>query len=344
VADIGQYWRVERPSVTVTDIERMADKTLLSYGPNTKRKYSAFWVLLLLAAVIAGAGVVQDSTATVIGAMIVAPLMTPILGTAFAFVLADRYRMVRSGLVVIGGAALVIGVGYLFGVLGLLDTDVVGNSEVASRVNPDLLNLIAALATGLVGAFALARSDIADTLPGVAIAISLVPPLVVVGLTWQDGFHDDARGALLLFLTNLTAMIFTATIVLLLYGVREKAKEAGFAVGRLTGRSLAVVVAAVVVVSIPLALGSAQVFVNSYIQYTAAPTVDKWAAAEDWTITDYNMNKGVLRITALGAPPKPGVESLRTALDDAGFEALDVEVELIVGGAQTIPGTKSRSG
>ncbi|NQU36370.1 MAG: DUF389 domain-containing protein [Actinobacteria bacterium] len=316
----------------------MADKTLLSYGPNSKRKYSAFWILLLLASVIAGAGVVQDSTATVIGAMIVAPLMTPILGTAFAFVLADRYRMFRSALVVLGGSALVIGVGFLFGLLDVLNADVVGNSQVSSRINPDLLNLIAALATGLVGAFALCRSDIADTLPGVAIAISLVPPLVVVGLTWQDGFHDDARGALLLFLTNLTAMIFTATMVLLFYGVRDTAKEAKLKVGKLTGKSLAVVVGAVIVIAVPLAIGSAQVFVSSYVQYSAAPTVNKWAAAEGWTITEYSTSDGVLSVTALGAPPQPGVESLRTALDDAGFESIDLEVELVVGGTQTIPG------
>ncbi|MFT6564642.1 MAG: putative hydrophobic protein (TIGR00271 family) [Actinomycetes bacterium] len=335
---------MDRLSVTVADIDRMADKTLLSFGPNTKRKYSAFWVLLSLAAVIAGAGVVQDSTATVIGAMIVAPLMTPILGTAFAFVLADRYRMLRSGLVVLGGAGLVIGVGFLFGLLDVMNNSVVGNSEVTSRTNPDLLNLIAALATGLVGAFALARSDVADTLPGVAIAISLVPPLIVVGLTWQDGFHDDARGALLLFLTNLTAMIFTATIVLLAYQVRTTAKEAGFTVGKLKGTSLAVVIAAVVVISIPLAIGSAEVFFNSKIQYGAAPTVNKWAADEGWTLTEYSVTKGTLHVTALGAPPKPGVASLRSALDAAGFEEVDVEVELVVGGVQSVPGDQpSRS-
>ena len=319
----------------------MADKTLLSYGPTSKKKYSAFWVLLLLAGIIAGAGVVQDSTATVIGAMIVAPLMTPILGTAFAFVLADRYRMLRSALVVVGGAALVIGVGFLFGLLDVLNADVVGNSEVSSRTNPDLLNLIAAIATGLVGAFALARSDIADTLPGVAIAISLVPPLVVVGLTWQDGFHADARGAMLLFLTNLTAMILTATIVLLIYGVRDTAKEAGLKVGKLKGTSLAVVVGAVLVVSVPLAIGSIQVFVSGYVEYSAAPTVNKWAQEENWTITQYSINNNVMDITALGAPPKPGIQSLRSALDNAGFADLDVQVELIVGGSEYLPGDDS---
>jgi len=326
--------------VTVADIDRMADKTLLSFGPNTKQKYSAFWVLLSLAAVIAGAGVVQDSTATVIGAMIVAPLMTPILGTAFAFVLADRYRMFRSGLVVIGGASLVIGVGFIFGLMDLMDTAVVGNSEVTSRTSPDLLNLIAALATGLVGAFALCRADIADTLPGVAIAISLVPPLIVVGLTWQAGLHGDARGALLLFMTNITAMIFTATIILLIYNVRKTAAEAGLEVDKLKGTSLAIVTSAVVAVSIPLAIGSAQVFINSRITYGAAPTVNKWATDDGWTVSKYTVTNAVIRVTALGAPPKPDVASLRSDLDAAGFQKVDVEVELLVGGAQSLPGTE----
>jgi uncharacterized hydrophobic protein (TIGR00271 family) len=129
----------------------MAHSVLLSYGKNSRAKYSAFWVLLGLSAVIATAGVYNDSTATVIGAMIVAPLMTPILGTAYALVLADRNRMLRSLSVVIGGALLVIAIAFVFGLFDPLGAALEGNSQVTSRVNPKLVDLLAALATGLVG-------------------------------------------------------------------------------------------------------------------------------------------------------------------------------------------------
>ena len=96
------------------DITRMRDQLFFD-GPERNRRLSRFWLLLPLAAVIASAGVVSDSTATVIGAMIVAPLMTPILGIVLAVVLADGANLRRCLLLVIAGTATVIAVGWLLG-------------------------------------------------------------------------------------------------------------------------------------------------------------------------------------------------------------------------------------
>ena len=222
-------------AVTADDVERMSSKLYIASGADRRRKSSAFWVLLVLASVIASAGVVSDSTATVIGAMIVAPLMTPILGSALAIVLADRRQVLKNVGLVLAGAAAVIAIGYLVGLIYQLPVDAANNSQVAARVSPRLIDLVAALATGAVGAFALVRSDVSDTLPGVAIAISLVPPLVVVGLTLESGVPDESLGALLLFGTNVAAIIATGTLVLLLYRIRDVAAAAGLPVGRLTG-------------------------------------------------------------------------------------------------------------
>src|SRR5262245_17414817 len=170
-------------------------------GEERGRKLSGFWALLVLAAMIATAGIVSDSTATVIGAMIVAPLMTPILGTVLAVVTADGRNLVRCLELVVLGALVVILLAYAIGTVVPVPVDAETNSQVASRVNPTLMDLFAALATGAVGAFALVRSDVSDTLPGVAIAISLVPPLAVVGLTLEAGKPHQSWGAMLLFLT-----------------------------------------------------------------------------------------------------------------------------------------------
>lgn len=326
--------------VDSADIMRMADKTLLSFGRNSGAKVSQFWVLLALAGVIATAGVVNDSTATVIGAMIVAPLMTPILGTAFAIVLADRYRAIRSLVTVLGGAALVIAIGVGFGLLDPLDVTQ-GNGQVASRVAPHLIDLIAALATGLVGAFALVRSDISDTLPGVAIAISLVPPLSVVGLTLEKGHGDDALGALLLFATNVTAIIFTATLVLLLYRVRDTAAGSGYPVGRLKGSTLAIIVGAVLAVAVPLGYGSQQILRDSLTRTDVLPVAQQWAQANGWRVVDLQVDSGTLHVTALGLPPAVSAEALRQALDERGFADVDLSVELVVGETAELPGTSS---
>jgi uncharacterized membrane protein len=91
------------------------------------------------------------------------------------------------------------------------------NSQVAARVTPRLVDLVAALATGAVGSVALARPDVSDTLPGVAIAISLVPPLAVAGLTLQSGSPGQCLGALLLFATNVVAILASGIVVMALY-------------------------------------------------------------------------------------------------------------------------------
>nr|WP_276145444.1 DUF389 domain-containing protein [Streptomyces sp. YIM 130001] len=128
--------------------------------------------------------------------MIVAPLMTPILGSALALVLADRPQVVRCALLVVGGALAVVAVGMLLGWVAAPPDSFASNSQVSSRISPRLIDLLAALATGTVGAFALVRTDISDTLPGVAIAISLVPPLAVTGLLLTVGrYHDASESA-----------------------------------------------------------------------------------------------------------------------------------------------------
>lgn len=124
---------------------------------------------------------VSDFDATVIGAMIVAPLVTPILGTALAVVVADRRRLLASVARVLGGAVVVVVIGYLVGLLTPEPIVAASNSQVPGRVDPTLIDLVAALATGAAGAFALVRADVSDTLPGMAIATSLVPPLAVSG-------------------------------------------------------------------------------------------------------------------------------------------------------------------
>jgi uncharacterized hydrophobic protein (TIGR00271 family) len=329
-----------RFDVDAADIERIADKTLLSYGQNTASKHSQFWILMALSGVIATAGVAADSPATVVGAMIVAPLITPILGTAFSLLIADRHYLIHSLLTLLGGALLVFGIAFLFSMVEPLGMFTEGNSQVLSRVQPRLIDLIAALATGMVGAFALVRSDISDTLPGVAIAISLVPPLAVAGLSLQDGRFDYALGALLLFITNVAAIIFTATLVLLLYNVRETAKSAGHAVGTLKGWSLAVVTGTVILVAIPLGFSTERVFSEARLKFSAAPVAEQWARENGWKIIGLRVEQNTLTIIAFGPLPELDGDHLRAALDKVGLADLDLTVELVVGGTKTFPGKR----
>src|SRR5215203_6293528 len=239
--------------VVMNDTRHMRDAVFFE-GPDVRQRMSRFWILITLASIIAAAGVAADSTATVIGAMIVAPLMTPILGTMLSVVLADRTNLIRSLLHVAGGAVVAIAIGWLVGVLVVNEVVAETNSQVAQRVHPKLIDLLAALATGVVGSVALVRRDISDTLPGVAIAISLVPPLSVVGFTLEAGKPDQSLGALLLFLTNVAAILASGTIVMALYGVHRFASPAASSErGMVNRRNAVIIIAAMVIaVSIPL--------------------------------------------------------------------------------------------
>ena len=317
------------------DIDRMVGRLFLDVG-HRSRNLSAFWVLLFLSAVIATAGVVADSTATVIGAMIVAPLMTPILGTALGVVLADRRRIRASLIMVLLGAAAVITIAFLFGLTVQGEVVASNNSQVASRVSPRLVDLIAALATGLVGAFALLRSDVSDTLPGVAIAISLVPPLAVVGLTLESGAPDQALGALLLFGTNVAAIIATGMALLLYANVRAAAHASAVPVGALGAKAVLSVAVALVAVALPLGVGSWHVIQEQRLIAQAKPVAEKWAKEQGWSLTQVSVRRGELQVSALGLPPKASDKALRAALDEAGLGDVEVSVTLVLGGTRQL--------
>ena len=242
------------PRVTGADLLRMRDQ-LFYEGLERHHRLTKYWSLLLLAAVIASAGVISDSTATVIGAMIVAPLMTPILGIVLAIVLTDGTNLRRSILLVLAGATSVVAVAWTMGHFLQYGVTAATNSQVSQRVSPTLIDLVAALATGAVGAVALAREDISDTLPGVAIAISLVPPLAVVGLTLEAGVPDQAAGALILFLTNVSAILGTGILVMRIYGVQRMDDDVGTPAFRRSSATV-IVVALIVLVAVPLVANS----------------------------------------------------------------------------------------
>ncbi len=200
------------PAAQRRSMDELTDDLDLTAGDSASKR-SAFWTMLVLSAVIASAGVLSDSTATVIGAMIIAPLSTPIMGMALGIAKREPGGAAKAGRFVLIGALIVVVIGILFTLLLPASYDLLGNPQISGRTTPGLLDLIAAVATGFAGAVALARRDVAAVLPGVAIAISLVPPLAVVGVCLGQQAYSLATGALLLFVSNLLALVLAGTLV-----------------------------------------------------------------------------------------------------------------------------------
>lgn len=177
---------------------------------------------------IATFGLIQNSAAVIIGAMLIAPLMSPILAIALALVRGDLSHLPRALGTLLIGALLAVGLSALLGLLvttGTFNFLVNLPSEILGRTHPNLFDLVIALAGGGSAAYALANPRLSATLPGVAIATALMPPLCVVGIGTALQRQDIWSGALVLFLTNLIAIVCAASFVFELVGFRPIARE-----------------------------------------------------------------------------------------------------------------------
>ncbi|MGK2855643.1 MAG: DUF389 domain-containing protein [Thermoanaerobaculia bacterium] len=181
-----------------------------------------YWLEILMSAGIAILGLSLDSPAVIIGAMLISPLMGPILAAGLALAAGDFVLLSRTAVNILLSSVVAVLFAMLF-VAFLPFREMTG--EIAARLRPTTLDLVVALLSGAVGALAISKSarGIGTSIPGVAIAVALMPPLGVVGYGAGLAVTVDPRqgaeifrGGGLLFLTNLAAIIFSAMLVFLL--------------------------------------------------------------------------------------------------------------------------------
>ncbi|GAA2031584.1 DUF389 domain-containing protein [Agromyces tropicus] len=321
MATLTQFLLPPKKRNPITDL---LDQLDLDSGDRVP-KQSGFVIMLLLSGVIATAGVLLDSTATVIGAMIIAPLGTPILGIAVGIVTGRARLVVASVLWVSGAVAAVVVIGAFFslGVPSSVNLD--ANSQIAGRTSPQLMDLVAALATGVAGAFAMSRKDLSAVLPGVAIAISLVPPLAVIGVTLGQGDFDGAFGAFLLFFSNVVALIIAGAVVFTLAGYARDA----LAERSRRRRAYAIVAILTVLTAIPLALNTVVILSQAVWTARIQSAADDWLTEADGEVQGITWKSLRARI-AVEAPggQVPPVSALRDALapDLPDFVEVDLNV------------------
>ncbi len=176
-----------------------------------------FSVMISLAAIIATLGLLLNSPAVIIGGMLVAPLMSPIIGIALAIALGSIRLLRDAAESTIKGIFLAVVVALFLASISPLT---VVTEEILARTRPNILDLVVALASGAAGAYAISRKDVSAALPGVAIAAALVPPLAVIGVGLSMRQAEVAGGGLLLFSTNLVAITLAGAIIFLFLGFR----------------------------------------------------------------------------------------------------------------------------
>lgn len=287
--------------------------------------------LMILSVVVASFGLFLSSAAVIIGAMVLAPLMAPIISLAMGLLRGDRTLLDRSLLTIGIGVLLALGTASLIALLIPIDRI---TPEMAGRLHPNLLDLGVAIASGIAGGYAHARENVMKSLPGVAIAVALVPPLSVAGIGigwWQ---WEVFSGALLLFITNLVGIALSAALTFLVLGYAPLIRAK---------RGLIISTALLLVVSIPLTL--AFIDMNRHWQF------ERDLSRNGLLINNKPINFGNLQINRQGGSllvrgdliseewlHRSDLERLRIQLEDKW--GLPVSLEL---GARLSVGDKSSS-
>ncbi len=294
-------------------------------GAAFRDSVTTYAVMLALAGLIATFGLLEDSVAAIIGAMIVAPLGGAIMAFAGALVTARSRWQWIDGMQVVLSALLVIGIGYA--ISWLLPDPLSLNPSLEARTAPGLLDLGVALAAGAAGAYVAVRGTGADALPGVAIAVSLVPPLATVGICLELGRIEDAGGALLLFLTNFAGIVVVACIVFVLFGaapsramIRERHRVRNGIVGAIL---------LLLAISVPLAWRGIENVQATLRSTTGAPIVRDWIGTRNLTVTSWSIEGDAVTIALTGPDAPAPAAPLATSLAAAFGSPVELQVDYV---------------
>lgn len=310
---LNELFTVQKRGRKWTREERNRIVEELFFEDERRREFiPRFLKLIVLSSAIAAFGLLTDSSAVVIGAMLVAPLMTPILATAAALVSGATRRLAESVAIFLTGTVGAIGVGWLLAKAasgGITSGDVTG--QLLARTSPGLLDLGIAIAAGAAAAYILTDRGAGSALPGVAIAVALVPPLATAGIMLEIGTLGDVEGALLLFSTNFVAIVLAAATVFALSGFVES--ETRMLASRRVRVGLALSVALVIAVAVPLGFHTHSAVEDERFVRTVTTAIADWdsqASIVDLT-ADRAGDSGQIELTV--ASPTDPVAAWRLA-------------------------------
>ncbi|WP_339922171.1 TIGR00341 family protein [uncultured Cyclobacterium sp.] len=275
---------------------------------------SVYLVLMFLATLIATLGLFGNSAPVIIGAMILAPLMAPIISLSMGVLRQDRTLILNSSKTIGWGVLL----GYICAIFITWLTPLnIANDEILARVRPNLLDLGIAVGSGIAGAYASAKSEISKTLAGVAIAVALVPPLAVsgIGLGWMD--WDIFQGAFLLFLTNLAGMVMAAAMTFLFLG---------FSPFRLARRGILYSLIVVALVSLPLFFGFMDMVRENNIISKLNGYANNGVILRDISVRNIKPIRLTVKIVADGTLDKGQLDIIKDDIERLLGEKVELEV------------------
>lgn len=251
--------------------------------------------LIVISAAISLLGLLMPSVAVLIGAMLLSPLMMPIIGLGFGIATLDFQEIRRAGATLAAGSLIAVLLSVVLVAISPIQTI---TSEIAGRTQPTLFDLLVALLSAIAGAYALIRGR-GGTVVGVAIAIALMPPLAVVGFGIATGNWTAFAGALLLFLTNAVTIALTAALVARCYGFGSHLSP------HHTGWQLGLFCVALGLLSVPLGSALKQIAFEALAQRTARDSVrSRFPREARLSQVEIDFARSPIRIRAVVLTPK----------------------------------------
>ena len=321
-------WLLARHTGVPPDERRAMLDELFYEGPELVPYLYRLAILMGLASVIAALGLIADSAAVVIGAMLVAPLMTPIMAVAASLTMGATRRQLAAVVLVLAASAEAVAVAWVVSAVVPAFRPIFLSHELLTRTEPRLLDLAIAIAAGAAGAYVTVRRKAAGALPGVAISVALVPPLAAVGVLLEIGRVHLATGAALLFVTNLVAIVLSAAVVFLLTGFvpwgLARRRRHRIAVGVLT------TLAAVGIVAYPLQRESRAVLAKAQGEQAVGQAIADWLGETGLEVTGESVDvtgaRLVVTVDVVGPKPPPPASTLARLVAERNHRHVELTV------------------
>ncbi|MCH2547704.1 MAG: TIGR00341 family protein [Alphaproteobacteria bacterium] len=322
---LRQWWQREYVSTINHD-------EVIQHVKSEGRLTSRYTFMVTMSCAIAMLGLLLSSPAVVIGAMLISPLMAPIMSLGFSLCLLDLRQMRKALEGLISGLAMALGVSALIVMLSPITET---TPEIMARTQPNLFDLLVAIFSGMAGGYAVIKRK-GEAIVGVAIATALMPPLAVVGYGLATHSAPIAQGAFMLFMTNLLAISLSVTLMAKFYGF-----------GRNTGKKhmlwqVTLIGGVFAILSLPLGVALKDIAYQTYITKTAKSTIKEYFGEERSRISVFNIQfthgkTALLDTVVLTSKYKSSAQTdLKKLLTDKTGKPINFSLDQIVVAQQTL--------
>lgn len=299
-----------------------ASRRIYEFDTDRRGALERYAVLLVIATLLATFGLYKDAATIILAAMLIEQVVVPILAFSFALVTGEPRRQINAAIVIAASAGATVGISW-FVTRALLSDRIAVSSQIIANSTPNLTDLVVALIAGAAGAYTILNRNRLTALPGVAVGLSLVPPLCAAGLLLGRGNTAMAGGALLMYVTNLAAIVLSAALVFVLYGYLPRGR-----LPRQTKIGFAMAAVSVAMVAYPLWIVTATIVSNARDESVVLDITRQWVAPTVFDVESVSLDGEDVEIVLSGPTTPATVDNLAQQISHELGRQIDLHVEV----------------